>query len=127
MSEQSLDKALRTAIGQHGAWKLKLKTAVTVGRATMPSHQAADAGCCEFGRWLSAPEQVAALGNSVQHKVISRLHTEFHACAGRIIAAIEQGDTVQAARLLDQEFTPQSDHLVAGLTKWSREAMARIS
>lgn len=122
MSDQDLEKALRTAIGQHGAWRLKLKTAVTVGRATMTSQEAADHGCCAFGQWLGAPEQQARLGASVQHRVISRLHAEFHECAGQVIAAIERGDTRRAADLLDQDFTPKSDHLVAGLTKWSREA-----
>ena len=122
MSHPMLARELREAIGKHGAWKLKLKTSVTIGKAMVPSKEAECCDCCDFGRWLAAPEQVQDLGQTVQYRVINRLHREFHQCAARVIKAIEDGDTVKAARILDTEFVPQSDHLVRGISKWASEA-----
>ena len=122
MSDPLLARALRDAIGKHGAWKLKLKTSVTLGKAIIPAAEAMRDDCCDFGRWLHAPEQKANYGQTVQYRVITRLHREFHQCAGSIMQQVESGNAAKAAQLIDAEFTPQSEHLVRGLNKWVSEA-----
>jgi len=126
MERETLATTLRSAIGKHGAWRLRLKTAVAVGHSNMTAQDAACAGCCEFGKWLSAPEQ-QRLAETPQFRVINRLHTEFHETAGRVIGAIDRGESVAAARLLDTEFAQQSEHLVAGLNKWHHEAQKGLA
>lgn len=122
MMNETLHTALRQAIGAHFSWQLHLKSGIDHGKAPMPVDQASACDCCDFGKWLAAPEQKAALGESVQFRVIDRLHREFHLCAGRVVEQIALGDLEAAYRLLETEFKPQSEHLVAGLSKWLREA-----
>lgn len=122
MSNPHLAQTLRDAIGKHGAWKLKLKTSVTIGKAIIPAAEAMRDDCCDFGRWLHAPDQIKNYGQTVQYRVITRLHREFHQCAGNIMQEIESGNVAKAAKLIDTDFTPQSEHLVRGLNKWAHEA-----
>lgn len=120
--DDTLHTALRQAIGAHFSWQLHLKAGIDAGKAPMPAAQAHACDCCDFGKWLAAPEQQATLSDSVQFRVIDRLHKAFHHCAGRVVEQIEAGDAAAARALLDTEFKPQSEHLVAGLSKWLREA-----
>ncbi|MEZ5684710.1 MAG: CZB domain-containing protein [Paracoccaceae bacterium] len=119
---QTLEEALHHAIGQHFAWQLHLKSSVESGQAPMPHDTARAHDCCEFGQWLAQPEQIAQRGETVQYRVIDRLHRAFHEAAGRVVEALENGRREEAHFLLETEFEPQSQHLAAGLSKWLREA-----
>lgn len=122
MTNEQLASELRKAIGAHGAWKLRLRTAAATGSSTQSAQDAGNCCLCDFGKWLTDPMRGGGFAATVQHRVLSRIHNEFHHCAGRVVAAIESKDTVAANQLLDQEFAQLSEHLVSGLNKWISEA-----
>ena len=120
-SNVELEAAVRTAIGAHGAWKLKLKTAVTTGRSeTTPATVGRD-DQCEFGKWLHGQGIDAGTRAGMPYQVVRRLHAEFHQCAGKVLALGLDGKRTEASQLLDGEFTARSEKLVTALSKWRSE------
>lgn len=114
-------KEINDAIGAHGMWKMRLRTAIASGVGDITS---ADAGCddkCAFGKWIHGPSIDAATRTGMPYQVIRRLHAEFHQAAGQVLARVERGDRKGATDLLDGEYTARSEKLVRGLTKWKSE------
>lgn len=109
------------AIGAHGAWKLRLKTAINVGYSDLTVSGVSCDGKCAFGKWLRSPEFDAETRMGAPYRVITRLHTEFHKCAGDVLEMATTGRGAEAETLLDGDFTQQSEKLVRGLQKWKRE------
>jgi len=118
---KSLESSLLDAIGSHFGWQLHMKTALQNGKSSASSSEAGRCDHCEFGKWLADPQVQHDLADTVQYRVIDRLHREFHQCAGQVIAEIEAGDLKAAQQSVDTEFQLRSKHLIAGLTKWIRE------
>lgn len=121
---KSLETSLHDAIGSHFGWQLHMKTSLKNGKSSTSAAEAGRCDCCEFGKWLIDPQVQHDLADTVQYRVIDRLHREFHHCAGQIIAQIEAGDLEAAQQAVDTEFQLRSKHLIAGLTKWIREIRA---
>lgn len=114
-------KEINDAIGAHGMWKMRLRTAIAAGVGDISS---ADAGCddkCAFGKWIHGPSIDTATRAGMPYQVIRRLHAEFHQTAGQILARVERGDRKGATDLFDSEYTARSEKLVRGLTKWKSE------
>lgn len=120
--DDHLANHLRDAIASHFGWQLHMKSALQSGNSHTTSEEAARCDLCDFGKWLGDPQIVHDHGESVQYRVINRLHREFHQCAGEIIHKIEAGFLSDAQAMVATDFVPRSDHLIAGLTKWIREA-----
>lgn len=127
MNDQDFATELRNAIGSHGAWKLRLKTAVATGKSAIPSHDAAKCDACEFGKWLTDPTRGGSLALTVPHRVLSRIHAEFHQAAGEVISLVEINDLAAARHALDTTFTERSEHLVKGIGKWITELRQDIA
>lgn len=109
------------AIGAHGMWKLRLKTAISSGTADLSVSKASSDCECAFGKWLHGPELDAQTRSGMPYRVVLRLHREFHHAAGQVVAAVERGNRAVAQDLLDGEFTARSEKLVRALTKWKGE------
>jgi len=126
MSDQQLTAQIDAAIGAHGLWKMRLRTAVRSGKCDVSAH---DAGCddkCKFGQWLYSSSLSPALKNGVPYQVVRRLHAEFHRTAGDVLADALGGRPVQAEATLEGPFTERSEKLVRALMKWKGEAQAGI-
>jgi len=121
MSDHNMRDAIREAIGAHGTWKLRLKTAVLTGRGELSAREARCDDRCAFGRWLHSDQIDDATRQGKPYRVIRRLHAEFHDAAGQVLAATEQGDSEAAAAILQGPFTERSDTLKVALTKWLGE------
>jgi len=124
MSNENLINQINNAIGAHGSWKIKLRTAVNKGHST---HNIDEVRCddkCAFGKWLHGSEIDGVTRAGAPYNVIKRLHAEFHICAADVLKKATGGDTPGAAQLLDGEFTTKSEKLVRGLRKWKGEAAA---
>lgn len=120
-SNAELEAAVRAAIGAHGAWKLKLKTAVSTGRSdTTPATVGRD-DQCEFGKWLHGQGIDATTRAGMPYQVVRRLHAEFHQCAGKVLALGLDGKGTEANQLLEGEYTARSEKLVTALSKWRGE------
>ncbi|MGB8813918.1 MAG: CZB domain-containing protein [Paracoccaceae bacterium] len=118
MSETDLRSAIRAAIGAHGTWKLRLKTAITSGRGDITPDIAACDNRCDFGRWLYSPDVDANVRTGLPYKEVRRLHADFHTCAGEVLRQATTGNAAKASSLLDGDFADKSDKLKTSLSKW---------
>ncbi|KAF0182288.1 MAG: hypothetical protein FD124_2043 [Alphaproteobacteria bacterium] len=124
MSDAAIADAIKKAMGAHGAWKLKLRTAITVGRCdTSPSTARCD-NLCEFGKWLYSSELSPETKRGMPFQVVRRLHAEFHDCAGQVLNLVQAGKAKEAQALLDGDFAARSDKLNRALTKWRGEVQS---
>lgn len=124
MSNETLINQINNAIGAHGSWKIKLRTAVNKGKS---EHSVEDVRCddkCAFGKWLHGTEIDAQTRSGAPFNVIKRLHAEFHVCAADVLKKATTGDIPGASELLDGDFAARSEKLVRGLRKWKGEAAA---
>ena len=117
----NLSSEITNAIGAHGTWKLRLKTAIASGAADLSASKASSDCECAFGKWLHGPDIDMQTRSGMPYRVVLRLHREFHHAAGQVVAAVERGNRQLAQNLMDGEFTPRSEKLVRALTKWKGE------
>lgn len=109
------------AIGAHGAWKLRLRTAIRNGESELTPSTVCRDDECAFGKWLYSSEIDPATRAGMPYQVIRRLHAEFHQCAGDVLGQALSGQRALAEAKLEGEFTARSDKLVRALTKWKGE------
>ncbi|HHI71599.1 MAG TPA: hypothetical protein ENJ91_11390 [Rhodobacteraceae bacterium] len=124
MSNEQLINQINNAIGAHGSWKIKLRTAINKGKS---EHTVDEIRCddkCAFGKWLYGPDIDAQTRAGAPYNVIKRLHAEFHQCAANVLHKATSGDMKGASEVLEGEFTAKSEKLVRGLRKWKGEASA---
>ncbi|HBQ35495.1 MAG TPA: hypothetical protein DD729_01420 [Rhodobacteraceae bacterium] len=124
MTDEVLINQINNAIGAHGSWKIKLRTAVNKGKS---EHSVDDVRCddkCPFGKWLHGSDIDSETRSSVPYNVIKRLHAEFHVCAADVLTKAISGETAAATQALEGDFAAKSEKLVRGLRKWKGEAAA---
>lgn len=114
-------KEINDAIGAHGAWKLKLRTAISVGKSDIEPATVRCDDRCAFGRWLYGPTIDGHTRSGKPYQVIHRLHAEFHQTAATVLESALAGRKAQATEILDGEFKERSEKLVRALTKWKGE------
>lgn len=124
MSKNEMLKEVQNAIRAHGAWKLRLKTAIATGSSTLKIDDVARDDCCEFGKWLYSNKISPATKQGKPYQVIKRLHGEFHQCAGSVLKEVTAGKREAATSLLNGPFTDKSETLVMALGKWKGEIQA---
>ncbi len=123
MHNQVSLQQINDAIGAHGAWKLRLRSAIRTRSADITSHTASCDDKCAFGKWLYGPDIDAATRTGVPYGVIRRLHADFHRSAGSVLFLIERGKVAEAEAQMTGEFTQRSETLVRALNKWKGELM----
>lgn len=127
LTKNELDDSIRKAIGAHGAWKLKLKTALTTGRSELTPQIVGKDDQCEFGRWLYSQGVDAQTRAGMPYKVVKRLHGEFHQIAGRVLELSLSGKRDEATGLLEGDFTQKSETLARALAKWRGELQDNVA
>ena len=116
-NQRSIDQ-INNAIGAHGAWKMRLRSAISTGKGDINSLTAGRDDLCEFGKWLNSPELDAETRAGMPYQVVRRLHTEFHRTAGRVLGLVEARHTTAANACMSGEFTERSEKLVRAMMKW---------
>ena len=122
MHASLLAKQINDAIGAHGMWKMRLRTAISSGSSDIDVAQASHHAMCTLGKWLEGPEIDATMRASTPYRVVHRLHAEFHRQAGDVLKAALAGNRLEAERLMAGPFAQASETLVRALTKWKGEA-----
>lgn len=125
--ENSLHETIRDALEAHFRWRTQLRSAIEAGKSAISTEEARSCDQCTLGKWLADPEQRIAIAETTRYREIARLHREVHLAGARVVERIERGDLHGARGLLETLFTPQSEHLVAGLTKWLRDTHHRAA
>ena len=119
MTDSDFAKGIIAAIGAHGAWKLRLKSAVASGRADITVEQARRDDCCDLGRMLHGQLSPAQKANPTVGRVVD-LHKQFHQAAGDALAQALGGQAAQANRIIDGLFDQRSEALKSALMECKR-------
>jgi Chemoreceptor zinc-binding domain len=117
--QRDLHTELRAAIGAHGVWKQRLRTAIRTGSRSLDPDTLCRDDACRFGQWLSSlPTETAA------HAVVRRTaecHRRFHQAAGQVASLALAGRPAEASAMLDQgAFHDASEALALALADWLR-------
>lgn len=122
MTDSPLVEQIDAAIGAHGMWKMRLRTAIRTCTCELTPAEAACDDKCKFGQWLHSSALSPAVRGGIPYQVVRRLHAEFHRAAGDVLAAALAGDADAANARMAGEFDPRSEKLVRALLKWKGEA-----
>lgn len=121
MTTQQIITEINNAIGAHGAWKLKLRTAINRQKSDVTPFEAGCDNNCAFGKWLYSNGIDQTMRRGKPYQVIRRLHAEFHDSAGRVLELALKGEKAAAEELMDGELRPRTEKLMLALSKWKRE------
>ncbi len=121
MDKAVLETELRNALGAHGIWKLKLRTALNTGSCDSDPATVARDDCCAFGKWLYGDGFDDQTKDGMPYKVVTRLHAEFHKTAAKVIERVKSGQMEAAHETLNGDFALQSKKLTLAIAKWRGE------
>jgi hypothetical protein len=121
MTSERTIAEINNAIGAHGAWKLRLTTAIATGRFESDAASVACDDKCAFGQWIHGTTIDERTRTGMPYHVVKRLHAEFHQCAAHVVAHAVSGRPTQARELLNGDYTQRSDKLMRALSKWKGE------
>lgn len=113
---QEIDKA----IGAHGMWKVRLKTAISTGKSEVPVATIRTDNQCAFGQWLYGSTISASDKATQNYKTVKDLHAEFHKVAARVAELALSGKKDDADKILSQEFAAASIKLTAAMMEWKK-------
>ena len=114
----SIQDEIAKAIGAHGIWKMKLRTAIDTGKADAKAADVAKDNVCGFGQWLYGPTLPAAVRTSADYNAVRKLHADFHKCAGKVLECVGHGDKAKAEALMHGEYAKVSTDLTSAMMKW---------
>lgn len=116
----TLDEQLTAAIGAHGLWKGKLRTAVDSGTYELRADVIRDDRRCNFGKWLHGTSLDSPTRASTHYHTCVELHRNFHEAAANVVSLVEAGDKSNASRALgaDGQFARISGDLTAAMMAW---------
>jgi hypothetical protein len=123
-ADAKLQDAIRNAIGAHGAWKLRLKVAITNRRSDLSVETVSCDDRCDFGRWLHGADIPAELRKTAFFRDIVQKHANFHRTAGQVLSLAMLSRNVEADALLAGEFAQRSSGLTQALQGWQRSLAA---
>lgn len=121
MSHTELSQQIDDAIGAHGAWKMRLRSAISSGYSDITPSKAACDDQCKLGQWLYGPSLASEIRSGAPYQVIRRLHADFHRNAGTVLDMALSGNKASARDALEGPFGETSEKLTRALVKWKRE------
>jgi hypothetical protein len=114
-----LKAEVRAAIGAHGVWKQRLRTAIATHDTDLPVEDICRDDRCRFGQWLSTLS--AAERQMPELHEVARLHTAFHQAAGSVARLAVAGKRAEAkAALVEGPFADTEATLADALGKLMR-------
>jgi methyl-accepting chemotaxis protein len=114
----ALDDEITKAIGAHGVWKMRLRSAIDSGKADADPVEVGKDNVCAFGQWLSGPTIAPGVRASSDFATVRKLHADFHKCAAKVLGHVKQGQKAQADSIMAGEYTKISGDLTAAMMKW---------
>jgi chemoreceptor zinc-binding protein len=110
---------IQKAIGAHGMWKMRLRTAIESSKLDVPLSTVRADDQCDFGRWL-AHAQIPPSGRERCRRV-KALHADFHQVAARIVELALAGERTKAKQILDGDYTNASHKLTSEMMGWLKD------
>lgn len=107
------------AIGAHGQWKQKLRTAIDTGQSESTPTKVRQDDNCSFGQWLHNRIDPDVKDTPHYSKIVS-LHAQFHEEAGAILALALKGekDDANDRMKLGGKFASISGQLISTMKEW---------
>jgi methyl-accepting chemotaxis protein len=90
--------ALTKAIAAHGAWKMRLKEAISTGVDASTRDKVRLDNLCDFGKWLYSAD-AATMADS-RFANIKDLHAQFHETAADVVAMALAGKRADAEKAM---------------------------
>jgi Chemoreceptor zinc-binding domain len=118
----SLQDEITKAIGAHGVWKMRLRTAIESGKADANAADVAKDNACPFGQWLYGAAVPPAARASADYAAVRKLHADFHKCAAKVIECVGHGDKAKADTLMANDYHKVSGDLTSAMLKWKATA-----
>ena len=109
---------LEQAIAAHVQWMTLLRQAVIDAVSGIDIESIAAHHQCEFGKWLHSPGLTPDDRLTDDHLEVTRVHTEFHGLARRIVELAAAGQMVEAYTLLYGEYMTLSGRLILAMRAW---------
>jgi methyl-accepting chemotaxis protein len=112
---------INKAVGAHGIWKSRLKSAIDTGQSDVTPDIAAADNKCAFGKWLYGLPQ--GMQNSARCQSVKQLHACFHREAASILELALSGEKEQAMESLGDgsSFSDTSTQLTEAMIEWKNE------
>lgn len=111
---------IKRAIGAHGMWKQRLRTAIETAGSDVTVAQARTDSTCAFGTWLHA---LPVAERTTEHAVaVKTMHAQFHAEAARVLQLALSGRKPEAEKALapGSAFATKSAELTTAMLRWQR-------
>jgi len=114
---------IKSAVGAHGVWKKKLKSAITTGEIDVSVATIRAEKQCSFGKWLYGPTITAKQKKSEYFQKVQELHAVFHEKAAQVAQLAIAGEKIRAEKMLNVkgEFTIASAELTTTMIAWLKE------
>ena len=115
-----LKDQIKAAIGSHGLWKGRLRSAIDTGKSDVSVADARSDRNCAFGKWLQGLSSEAA--NCPDCKSTKELHAKFHQAAADVLSLAITGKKQEAVKAIgvDSQFYKLSAELTRALMSWSQ-------
>ncbi len=115
----SVRETIDKAIGAHGSWKQKLRTAIDTGESEARPENVKKDYNCSFGKWLHERIDPSTKSSSYYKEVVE-LHAEFHQEAGDILDISLKGNKDEASERikLGSNFSKVSADLTRKMKEW---------
>ena len=114
----SLQDEITKAIGAHGVWKMRLRSAIDNGKADANASDVAKDNACAFGQWLYGSTVPTAARASADYTSVRKLHADFHQCASKVLECVGHGDKAGADALMASDYAKVSGDLTSAMMKW---------
>ena len=113
-----LEEEIMNAVGAHGVWKMRLKSAIESGKSQFQVATVQKDNQCDFGKWLHSLQATAQ--TSEHYKKVRQLHSEFHREAAHVLDLALNGKKADAEKSVTAggAFFRLSSELTAGLMSW---------
>ena len=118
----SLQDEITKAVGAHGVWQMRLRTAIETGKADANAADVATDNACAFGQWLYGSAIPAAARTSSDYATVRKLHADFHQCAAKVIECVCHGDKAKADALMAGDYHKVSGDVTSAMMKWKAAA-----
>ncbi len=120
----SLKDEIKNAVGTHGMWKKKLKSAIVSGKIDVQISTIRADDQCSFGKWLHGPTITEKQKNSNYYQKVRELHAVFHEKASKVAQLAISGNKAAATKMLEVngEFSEASASLTTAMLAWLKEA-----
>ena len=119
----ALKDEISAAIGAHGMWKTRLRSAIANGKSEFSPAQIGVDNACAFGKWIHGVGD-AELKRSNDYHTCLGLHREFHAVAARVLSLALAGRKTEAERAMSAggEYAAASGALTRAMMEWQDKA-----